>query len=386
VKFAFISRAYTASGAVERCIAAAAIAAAPEAKLTVISNQFSADTNGVDLVPRHVEMASRSHTASGHARDFAKRVGQHLASEHYDLVHSHERIAGCHIFCPIEGIHAEWLAQQARVSGGFKQWLTTMSPYHRQVIASERAVFASPTLRAVICHSEMVKADIQRHVDVDAKKIHVIRNGVDSAVFHPQLRESFRSQTRRTLNIPLRSPVALFVGSGFERSGLVGFLMGLADHSGHSHLRRESVRGIVVGDDKHLPRFQAFADQLGVADRVAFVGGVADVKPYYASADVFVSPALYDPISTACLEAMACELPIVTSTKSAAAELIAPGQEGFVVDALDTPAIGEAIGAALDSAMDGNAMGGRARARVAPFSSAAMRDQYVALYRELLRR
>jgi UDP-glucose:(heptosyl)LPS alpha-1,3-glucosyltransferase len=230
----------------------------------------------------------------------------------------------------------------------------------------------------------MVKADILRHFDIDPAKLRVILSGVDTTVFHPGLRELHRAETRKTLRIPKSAPVALFVGSGFERKGLIGFLMGLADQSGHSRLTRESVRGIVVGHDKHMTRFQSFADQLGLSDRVSFVGGVNDVRPFYAAADIFVLPTLYDPLPNACLEAMACGLPVITSTGSGAAELITNGVEGFVVDALDTPAIADAIEASLASAMSDHQMGKNAAAKVAPLTPRAMAANYVALYRELL--
>jgi UDP-glucose:(heptosyl)LPS alpha-1,3-glucosyltransferase len=81
---------------------------------------------------------------------------------------------------------------------------------------------------------------------------------------------------------------------------------------------------------------------------------------------------------------MACGLPVITSTGSGAAELITNGVEGFVVDALDTPAIADAIEASLVSAMSDNQMGKNAAAKVAPLTPRAMAANYLALYRALL--
>ena len=358
--------------------------ASDNTSLTVLGceGSASATTQSVAqliLKPRGLWPASRD------AR-FAAAVTKHLASCQYDFVVSQTLVTGCNLFFAQEGVHAEWRAQQRRVTSGFSQLIAAFHPRHRHRLAAERAMYESTTLRAVICNSQMVKADIQRHFDIDAAKLRVILSGVDSTVFHPGLREIHRAETRKALRIPKAAPVALFVGSGFERKGLIGFLMGLADQEGHGPLTRESVRGIVVGHDKHLVRFQSFADQLGLSDRVTFVGGVDDVKPFYAAADVFVLPTLYDPLPNACLEAMACGLPTITSTGSGAAELISNGVEGFVVDALDTPAIADAIGAALDSAMTDNQMGLNAAKRVAGLTPRNMAAAYVALYRELLGR
>lgn len=387
LRIALIRAKYNPFGGAERFVQTAVAALADEGvSMTVLTRAWpetSAASGGAPAVD-HVILNPRFFTSTGRDKSFAAAVQQHLSQTHYDLVQSHERIVGCDVFRAGDGVHATWLEHRRRVSSGLKQLGVRLNAHHRYLLATERAMFESPKLRAVICNSQMVKADILRHFDIDPAKLRVILSGVDTTVFHSGLRELYRTQTRKSLRIPKAAPVALFVGSGFERKGLIGFLMGLADQSGHARLTRESVRGVVVGHDKHLTRFQSFADQLGLSDRVSFVGGVNDVRPFYAAADIFVLPTLYDPLPNACLEAMACGLPVITSTGSGAAELITNGVEGFVVDALDTPAIADAIEASLASAMSDHQMGKNAAAKVAPLTPRAMAANYVALYRELL--
>ncbi len=305
---------------------------------------------------------------------FAKAVCATLAEEKFDLVQSHERIACCDVYRAGDGVHAEWLAQRKRVSSLGKQLSAKLNPHHRFLLNAERALFTSPRLKAVICNSEMVKREIQKHFNTAPEKLHVIRNAVDTDKFHPGLREEFRQTARKTANIRKAAPTYLFVGSGFERKGLVAFLIGLAEQP-------DDARGIVVGADKRLIAFQAYADQLGLTDRCVFTGGVDDVRPWYAAADVFVLPTLYDPLPNAVLEAMACGLPVITSPTCGAAELIDEGQEGFVCDAIDGPAIADAMQLAYDNR---DVMGAAARERVLPLTPQRMAAEYVALYRELL--
>jgi UDP-glucose:(heptosyl)LPS alpha-1,3-glucosyltransferase len=387
LRIALIRAKYNPFGGAERFVQTAVSALADEGvSMTVLTRAWpetSAASGGTSAVD-HVILNPRYFTSTGRDKSFATAVQQHLSHTHYDLVQSHERIVGCDVFRAGDGVHATWLEHRRRVSSGLKQLGVRLNPHHRYLLATERAMFESPKLRAVICNSQMVKADISRHFDIDPAKLRVILSGVDTTVFHQGLRELHRAETRKSLRIPKAAPVALFVGSGFERKGLIGFLMGLADQSGHARLTRESVRGIVVGHDKHMTRFQSFADQLGLSDRVSFVGGVNDVRQFYAAADIFVLPTLYDPLPNACLEAMACGLPVITSTGSGAAELITNGVEGFVVDALDTPAIADAIETSLVSAMSDNLMGKNAAAKVATLTPRTMAANYVALYRELL--
>ena len=139
----------------------------------------------------------------------------------------------------------------------------------------------------------------------------------------------------------------------------------------------------MVGADKHLERYREQAVRLGVAERVVFTGGLKDVRPAYGAADAFVLPTLYEPLSNAVLEALACGLPSIVSDHCGAAELIQPGYNGQVCDALDVAA----LAAHLDAlAAPGVAAGMRAAAReaVAHLGLAAMSAKLLALYRSLL--
>jgi UDP-glucose:(heptosyl)LPS alpha-1,3-glucosyltransferase len=114
------------------------------------------------------------------------------------------------------------------------------------------------------------------------------------------------------------------------------------------------------------------------------VGSVSDVRPYLAAADSFMLATLYDPFPNAALEAMASGLPIVTTPGCGAAELVAEGENGFVRDALDVPALAAAL-SRLDPA-SAQRMGARARESVARLTPEAMAGEYLALYRRLLHR
>jgi UDP-glucose:(heptosyl)LPS alpha-1,3-glucosyltransferase len=122
--------------------------------------------------------------------------------------------------------------------------------------------------------------------------------------------------------------------------------------------------------------------RLGVAGRVRFVGGVSDVRPFLAAADAFVLPTLYDPFPNAALEAMAAGLPVVTSTKCGAAEVVREGESGFVRDALDIGGLADCLDR-LDPAT-ARRMGEAAREAVSPLTPEAMGREYLALYERLL--
>jgi UDP-glucose:(heptosyl)LPS alpha-1,3-glucosyltransferase len=306
---------------------------------------------------------------------FARAVCRLLDRESFDLVQSHERIACCDIFRAGDGVHRQWLTLRAREQSLVGRLATRFNAYHRYLLAAEARLFSSPRLRAVICNSAMVRADVLRHFSIDPSRLHVIHNGIDLDMFHPGLRAVHRKTVRECLGIASSAHVYLMVGSGFARKGVFRLLpaFAMAAPPG-SHL-------VVVGADRALDKARALARRLGCADRVHFTGGVDDVRPFYGAADTFVLPTLYDPFPNAAIEAMACGLPVITTLQSGAAEFIEHGINGQVCDALDRDALERCLVAA---AAFPPAASGAARAAVAGLSIGAMAERLLALYEQLL--
>jgi len=372
MRIALVRAKYDPFGGAERFVETAVHALADAGvSLTIFTRAWPANANPAIA---HRIVNPRYLTSLGRDKSFARAVCRALADDPHDLVQAHERIACCDIYRAGDGVHAEWLHQRARASGLVKRATTALNPHHRYLLQAERTLFTSTRLKAVICNSRMVRDEIARHFGTDRAKLHVIYSGVDSDKFSPEVNAPLRSPMRSELGIADNQPAALFVGSGFERKGLGIFLQAVA--------RERDLFAVVVGKDKQKARYQALARELGLSGRVHFAGGVQDVRPYYAAADLFVLPTLYDPFPNACLEAFASGLPVVTSRSSGAAELVQAGVNGFVTDARDI----DAIAKAMRDCVGQPAMEKAARETVAALTPAAMAAQYLALYRTLLAR
>ena len=306
---------------------------------------------------------------------FARAVCRALARDEAALVQSHERLTCCDLFRAGDGVHAAWLDERVRHLSWLRGLGIRINPHHRYRLAAERRMFASPRLRAVICNSQMVKTDIGSRFAVPDERMHVIYNAVDTHAFAPELRDH-RAGIRSRHHIPARAMVYLHVGSGFERKGVATAIDALARLPAPAHL-------IVVGKDKHLARYAEHARRSGLSGRVTLAGPQADPRPYYGAADAFVLPTLYDPCPNAALEAMACALPIVTSTRSGAAELALAHDAGFVCEPGDDGRLAAHMHTLQDPAARAR-MGGNGRAAMLPLTSAAMTSRLVALYTELL--
>ncbi len=374
MKLALVRQKYNPFGGAERFVDRALQALrAQGAAVTLITREWKdADEAGRNVYG--VRICNPSwFTRRERDTGFARAVQQIVASGEFDLVQSHERIPGVHLYRAGDGVHATWLELRARAQSSLAQLATRLHPWHLYTLAAEAAMFRHPQLRAVICNSEMVKRDIAARYGVAETKLQVIHNGVDLGYFHPGLRAELRNRTRDALNIPAKSPLLLFVGSGFERKGVGPLLRALAAmQNPEAHL-------VVVGRDKKQAAMEKLAAMLGVAHRTRFVGGQSDVRPYYAAADVFALPTLYDPFPNAALEALACGLPVMTSPTSGAAELVTPAC-GAVVDALDHGAQATALDRLIEDPL---AMRHAARAAAETCSLDNMTEQLTALYSTL---
>lgn len=306
---------------------------------------------------------------------FARAVCRELGKRAFDLVQSHERIACCDVYRAGDGVHREWLKQLARVRGPLGRLGIMLNPYHYYTKRAEERMFTSPRLKAVICNSQMVKDEIRHYFGVPDEKLHVIYSGVDTSVYHPDLKKH-RAEIRARRGIPESATLFLCVGSGFERKGLSALLQAMARLPENAFL-------LVVGRDKHADRFQRRAHALGLSQRVIFAGVREDVRPYYGAADALTLPTLYDPFPNVALEAMASGLPVVTSLKCGAAELIENEKNGFACDALDIEGQAAFLRTLLDTETR-QCMGLAARQTVEPLTLVAMSDKLVQLYGRLV--
>ncbi|HEV8554301.1 MAG TPA: glycosyltransferase family 4 protein [Casimicrobiaceae bacterium] len=306
---------------------------------------------------------------------FARAVRGALARDRPDLVQSHERIEGCDVFRAGDGLHRVWLEERVRTSGWQERLRVAANPYHRYVLDAEARVFASSSLKAVICISQMVRDDIRRHFSVDEKKLSVIYNAVDPREFGPQVRAA-RASVRASLGFTDDHVVFLLVGSGYARKGVPTAVRALARLPAHARL-------VIVGRDKALAFYRGLARRSGVGDRVVFAGPQRDPGPFYGAADAFVLPTVYDPLSNAVLEALACGLPVVTSRRCGAGELVVAGGAGWVCDAIDDAAFGDHMRRLLDPG-ERERIARLAAASVAALTPDAMSRNLLELYQSLL--
>jgi glycosyltransferase involved in cell wall biosynthesis len=140
-----------------------------------------------------------------------------------------------------------------------------------------------------------------------------------------------------------RGPVALFVSRLLEENR-VDLLL-------HAASKIQGLTVAIVGKGPDLPRLQAIANELDIADRVVFPGpvyGEPSIAPWFLAASLFVYPVN---IGLSAMHALGYGLPVVTSDNIAAhnpeIEAVENGVNGVLYPDGDTDALAEAIRATI---------------------------------------
>jgi UDP-glucose:(heptosyl)LPS alpha-1,3-glucosyltransferase len=170
------------------------------------------------------------------------------------------------------------------------------------------------------------------------QNVRVIPNGVDSTHFPPSARLALRAQARRRRNFQESDFVHLLIGNNWRVKGLETVLRAMGD------LRELPIHLVVVGDDSP-GSFLEMAESLGISECCRFESSREDVLDFYAAADVYVRPSREDSFGLPVLEAMACGLPVISTTLAGVAEFIRTGEDGFVLhDPRDSQQLAQLLG------------------------------------------
>ena len=250
---------------------------------------------------------------------FASRI---LSKIKADISQSMERISYQDIFRASDGINPVQLLQ--RYPDRTVRWIKSVGPRRLALSYLERKIFLGGGCKVVMTNSGLIKRHITQYYDIGPERIEVIYNGVNTGRFNPMVKDRSRQPLRKRHGIGENELLLLFVSNDHKGKGLQAILQAML-LSG-----KEDIRLMVVGSDSAKP-YQRFAVENRLDKQVLFLGPQDNIEIYYAAADIFVFPTSYDAFSNVCLEAMACGLPVITTTNNGASESIKEGEDGFIL-------------------------------------------------------
>jgi glycosyltransferase involved in cell wall biosynthesis len=222
----------------------------------------------------------------------------------------------------------------------------------------------------IITVSQRACSDVCREFRIPTGRCRVVPNGIDTELFRPLPgveREPGRIIVTNSADMPLK--------------GLTHLLAAVAA----LRLEHSRLRLVVIGAPNKNGAVERMVAELGIGPWVRFTGRISDEElvRHYARASLAVVPSVYEGFGLPAGEAMACGVPVISTTGGALPEVV--GDAGLLVPPADPPALARAIRGLLAQPEQARILGQRGLVRVhRHFSWRRAAQQTVDAYREAI--
>jgi glycosyltransferase involved in cell wall biosynthesis len=313
---------------------------------------------------------------------FTRRVARAhrtlTASEGYDIVHDNQSLgdgllemrkrvpvmATIHHPITVDRDIAHAAASHGLARLGVRRWYSFIP----------RQIRVAAQLDCLTTVSHASAGDIERDFSIDRSRIRVVENGVNLDVFRPAPEVERRSD--------------LLISTISATAPLKGFRF-LLEAFAAVRAARPQITLKVVGRDGQ-PATHRRIRELGLEGAVHFTGTLADreITRAYAEATIAVVPSLYEGFGLPAAEAMACEVPVISTSAGALPEVVGTdGAAGVLVPPASSESLARSIVELLDAPERRQAMGTAGRQRVQNlFGWRRAGERVVDIYRELIDR
>ena len=347
-------------------------------------NLFEADNHITALRPRHLRSATDTFEwlsmATGGFPEpytFGRRVAEYLSNNghHYDIVHDNQSLSWGVLGLQQSGlpllttIHHPITSDRDIALNHATDWRQRLliRRWHH-FLKMQNAVAGQ--LRHIVTVSECSKKDICRAFSIDPARIHVILNGIDGQTFRPEpqiARNPWQLITTASADAPLKGTQHLIPAF----ANLVK--------------RYPKLKLVFIGKPKPGGRTEQLISRYQLAERIRFVHGISadEIRVLYASSSIAVVPSEYEGFGLPAGEAMACGVPLVSTTGGALPEVV--GDAGKIVPTKDPAALERAIGELLDSPAEREHFASAGRQRIlAEFSWEKVAAEMTVLYQQII--
>lgn len=220
--------------------------------------------------------------------------------------------------------------------------------------------------------SNNLREDTLKLFDIE-KDIRVIPNFIDLDRFKRQKKEHFK-----TAICPNDEKLIVHT-SNFRKVKRVEDALRIFKHISD----KIPAKLLLVGDGPHRVNVEALSRELGVAENVRFLGKLDAVEEVLSVADLFLMPSEKESFGLAALEAMACEVPVISSNAGGIPELNKHGVTGFISEIGDIESMSKnALHVLHDDNLETFKAAALARAKELDIKKIV--PQYVDYYREVL--
>jgi glycosyltransferase involved in cell wall biosynthesis len=286
-----------------------------------------------------------------------------ISSFNPDVVHSHM-------------VHANIFARLLRISLPMKKLICTA--HSKNEGGQLRMLAYRITDRLADFSTNVSHEAVQSYIEkgaVPSGRILAVYNGVDTECF--KYSDEKRCMTRKILGVSEESKMLLAVGRLYEAKDYPNLIKAFSIVS-RSH---PSCNLVIAGDGPLREKIESIVDNLGLKNKVQFLGIRHDVSALMCAADVFVLSSDYEGFGLVVAEAMACERLVVATDCGGVSEVV--GGHGVLVSPRDSNQLSKGIIKLLDMPANERAnLGKDARAWIAAnYSLKASVSEWLNLYR-----
>ena len=247
----------------------------------------------------------------------------------------------------------------------------------RKTLWGKLFLYFSKKAARFIVVSTTVKQELMSE-SVDSVKFYQVGNGVN---LNGYTQTEAKSQARMALKIPDKKTI-MYTGRLSSEKGVEFLIRSFA----RVH-RRLNCQLLIIADGPEKKNIERVIEQLEVTDAVDIVPAVDDVAPYLRAADLFVLPSQFEGLSNSLLEAMACRLPVISTSVGGSIDIIESGVNGVLIEYNNEERLSQEISNLLGDPELSASLGKHARETVErQHDMDVIAEEYLGVYNSLTRK
>lgn len=241
------------------------------------------------------------------------------------MVAKYEKLDLVHVHYAIPHASAAYMARQILEAEGYKlPFVTTLHGTDITLVGKDLSfapvvAFSINQSDGVSAVSEYLKEDTYKHFNIE-KEIKVIPNFVDIEKFKKLKKEHFK------IAICPNNEKLLVHTSNFRAVKRVEDVLKVF----RKLKEKIPCKLLLVGDGPERPKIEMMCRELGICSDIRFLGKLDSVEEVLSVGDLFIMPSETESFGLAALEAMACEVPVLSSNAGGLPELNIQGKTGFL--------------------------------------------------------
>lgn len=252
-----------------------------------------------------------------------------LAGKLVDVVRF-EKLDMLHVHYAIPHASAALMAKQILAAKGYNMpFVTTLHGTDITLVGKDPSyepvvTFSINNSDAITAVSESLKQETLEHFKIK-KDIRVIPNFIDLDRFKKQKKDHFK-----TAICPNNEKLIVHTSNFRKVKRVEDVLMVF-----YNLRKKIPVKLLLVGDGPERIRIENLCRELGTCDDIRFLGKLDQIEEVLSVSDLFIMPSEKESFGLAALEAMACEVPVISSNAGGLPELNIHGLSGFLSDVGD---------------------------------------------------